>query len=584
MSGSPENQHFSVAPAGRGERRRAVLVAALVFFGYGYFFNHYDKISNPNETSRLYLTLAVVDSGTLAINDAIARHGVTWDRAERNGKLYCDKAPGIAFLAVPFYAAAKGVAALFGYELTMDGIQLAARFGTVILPTVVLCFFLYLFLAPILPSPRLRAGLVVLYALATPARIYGTLFFGHQTAAVLSIGGVILLLAQGRAAGWRAALCVFGAGVLVGGAFTVEYPALVTAILAGVLALFVVRPWWRLPIAALGVAVPVGLCLWYNQVAFGNPFSPGYAHLDSTFAAIHAKGLFGITTPKPEALYGVFLSFGRGLFVYAPWLVAALPGLFYLFPRGPSGQRALWVGVVLALLGYTYFATSFGFWIGGDAAGPRHLTALLPFLVFPAAAFVNRLAASRWQAPRILLSAAFVYSLVLSSFVAATFSYFSPDFANPFRDVTLEFWREGALAPNLGHLLGLRGAWSALPYLVVMGALAVRTACAYWWGAAREGSTEEASGRVLRFAAPACVLAVAALALAVVVAAFPSGRDVRGAHEARRYMKDLRPPGPLYEEAAADTARGRLLRGNAEMMDNQLDAAIQSYRASGPKQ
>lgn len=554
------------------EKRRAFFVAAVVLIAYGYFFNHYEKIANPNETSRLYLTLAAVDEGTLAINGPIARYGVTWDRAERNGKLYCDKAPGISFLAVPFYAAAKGAASLFGYELTMNGIQLVARFGTVILPTALLCFFLYLFLAPLLPSSRLRAALVLAYALATPARIYGTLFFGHQTAAALSMGGVLLLFAAGRRPGWSGALGVFAGGLLVGGAFAVEYPALVTALLAGILALFAVRPWWRLPIAALGVAIPVVLCLWYNHAAFGNAFSPGYAHLSSSFAAIHAKGLFGITTPKPEALYGVFLSFGRGLFVYAPWLLAALPGMYFLWRE--RSHRALWLSVLLALLGYTYFGTSFGFWIGGDAAGPRHLTLMLPFMVIPAAALLRRLSTSHWLAPRVFMGGAVVYSVVLSAFVAATFSYFSPDFANPFREVTLEYWREGVLAPNLGHLVGLTGVWSGLPYLLGVGALAL-------WMSRLFAPSEGV--RAVRIAVPVLVVASAAVALWVVVAAFPSGRDARAAHEARRYMKDMRPLGPLYEAGTRDTRAGHVLRGNAEMMDDQLDAALRSYRAARDK-
>jgi hypothetical protein len=552
------------------ERRRALFVAATVLVGYGYFFNHYEKIANPNETSRLYLTLSVVDEGTLAIDGPMKRYGVVWDRAEREGRYYSDKAPGLSFLAVPFYAAARGLTSLFGYELTMSGIQLVIRWSVVILPTVLLCYFLYQFLATLLPSPELRGLLVVLYAMATQARIYGTLFFGHQTAAVMSIGSVMLLVGVRKVPSLKGAAAVFLAGLLGGAAFATEYPTFVAVIAMGALSLFVARPWWRVLVFGAGVAIPVVLCLLYNQAAFGDPYSPGYAHLTTGFAAIHAKGLFGVTTPKPEALFGSFFSLGRGLFLYTPWLLAALPGFYWLW-KVREWRPIFWTAL-LALVGYTYFVSSFGYWIGGDSAAPRHLTVLVPFLVFPVAALVNRVASARWDSPRLLLSTAFVFSLLLANFIAATFSYYSPQLENPFRDLTLEFWREGLLAPNLGHLVGLSGLWSAVPYALGVSALAIWAATATW---------EPGPGiRLRRILAGAYCLTGAALGLLVLVSVRPEGRNAWASHEVRRYMMVFTPPGERYVAEKEPTRSGLVLRGNNAMLDNRLDEAVRHYRAA----
>ena len=289
--------------------------------------------------------------------------------------------PAAPIASSPAYALAKWTSELFGEPLSYAGAHAAARWGAVILPTVFFCYFLYLFLGAILPDPRLRTLLVLVYALGSLSRTYGVLFFGHQTAAVLSCGGVMLLWRYGRQPGGRALLAMLTGGLMIGAAFSVEYPMFVTALVAGFLALWAARPWWRLLPLGFVVAVPVLLGLWYNQAAFGDPFSPGYAHLTSSFAAVHAEGLFGITTPKLDALYGSFVSPERGLFVYSPWLLAALPGCFFLIHGRTT--RALGVAVLALFLGYVYFISSFGYWVGGDSAGPRHLTPLVPHVFTP---------------------------------------------------------------------------------------------------------------------------------------------------------------------------------------------------------
>src|SRR5205823_13250063 len=97
------------------------------------------------------------------------------------------------------------------------------------------------------------------------------------------------------------------AGLLVRGTFATDYPSAVTVIAAAVLAALVARPWWRIFAFAVGVAVPVALCFLY-------PFA--------------SRG-FALGAPHAAALFESFFSLQRGLFVLAPWLLAAFPGFYW---------------------------------------------------------------------------------------------------------------------------------------------------------------------------------------------------------------------------------------------------------------
>ena len=74
-------------------RLRALLLFAVIFFSYAYFYEG----AGWNQNSRLDMVRAIVEQGTLRID---AFHQNTADKAFANGHYYSDKAPGLALLAV----------------------------------------------------------------------------------------------------------------------------------------------------------------------------------------------------------------------------------------------------------------------------------------------------------------------------------------------------------------------------------------------------------------------------------------------------------------------------------------------------
>src|ERR671918_2443203 len=86
----------------RSNVRPEIPLFALVFGAYAYFY----QAGGWNQNSRFDLTRALVEDGTSRID---ASHKNTGDKAKREGHYYCDKAPGVSWLGVPAYAAARAV-------------------------------------------------------------------------------------------------------------------------------------------------------------------------------------------------------------------------------------------------------------------------------------------------------------------------------------------------------------------------------------------------------------------------------------------------------------------------------------------
>src|SRR5512134_3987902 len=86
-------------------RRRWYVIAFVVAFVWS--FPWFPAIHSANELPRAYLTAAMVDDGTFAIDGGIARWGKTGDVSPSGGHVYSNKAPGSSILAIPGYLAVK---------------------------------------------------------------------------------------------------------------------------------------------------------------------------------------------------------------------------------------------------------------------------------------------------------------------------------------------------------------------------------------------------------------------------------------------------------------------------------------------
>jgi hypothetical protein len=376
------------APARRLLRRPEAWVFVILLGSYSYFWQSRDW----NSASRLMLTYAMVDRGTVAIS-GLEDH--THDRAFLRGRYFSDKLPGFSLLAAVPYALAKPALGLPDHPLDVKGEGFAhwpadywVTLGTSGLLTALTGVLLAGLARDVGCGPRQSALIGLCYGLATPAYAYATMSYGHQASACLLLASFAMLW---RTDAPRPALLCFAAGVFASYAAVIELQVGPVAAILGLYLIAQVLGGLRRPMMlgdfAVGAAIPALILLGYNQLAFGSPWDMGYFHhTTKLFADVHtAQNPLGLQ--RPEAARALALLWGRhrGLLFYAP-VVALVPfGLAALVAKGFRGMAIVASAVMAAV-----FAVNLSYpeWTGGWSTGPRLLVPLLPFAMLPVAGFL----------------------------------------------------------------------------------------------------------------------------------------------------------------------------------------------------
>ncbi|MCX7959230.1 MAG: hypothetical protein N3B13_09300, partial [Deltaproteobacteria bacterium] len=218
----------------------------------------------------------------------------------------------------------------------------------------------------------------------------------------------------------------------------------------------------RVIIYSLSAIVPVLLLMHYFNTCFGSVFSTGYQHLDSeTFSRIHREGLLGFKYPDPKAILNLLFGSQRGLFFFSPVMIFAV---LNIVKEGlKSGLNRL---IPTIFLSYTLLISSFGYWIGGDAAGARHLLPLNYFLIVPSAFFLEKN-----QKNLFLISLFFGLLFVSVHNIITTnlsWPFFPPQFLNPIADFAYILINDGYITNSVSNLFGIYGYSSAGIYIFVV--------------------------------------------------------------------------------------------------------------------
>ena len=424
-------------------RRRSALewsAIALAFVFHAAFFTWFPSLRSPNELTRVYLASALVEDGTVCIDQQLKRNARIFDLSERevDGRrhYYSDKAPGVAFLALP---------ALALYEKMVDVPLLTTkvrltRFVVSTVPTVLLLWLLLDVLGAYLQSPRLPALLVLAYALGSVATPYASMAFGHQLSGVVlfALFCAILRASSDGSAWWSAAI---GAGASL--AVMVEYQNVLLLVPFGSFYLLRVAARPRHLLAATLAAAPLTLLLLaYHQAAWGSPFKTGYSFIASSFREVHAQGMLGVAWPRPAHAYLSFLSPAKGLFFFAPWLALCVPGLVLAWR---SGALALRFSVAFVVL-YALFVSALIYPVGGWTVSQRHLVPAVPFMLLPIGLLVERLARFR-ELGRILFVGLALPALLACGLSAVVWPHWQEQLVNPFWQLGWPLFRDGWVAP-----------------------------------------------------------------------------------------------------------------------------------------
>jgi hypothetical protein len=462
----------------------------LLVLSYAYFIS---STPNFNTESHLYTAFAIVDHHTVSIDAYQTRLG---DKSYSNGHFYSDKAPGVALLAVPVYAALelgfpghKGQAyrAVGKHKYTIARttayMRYAITYVLLIIPSAIFSVLLWLFLCRFMTRAWAMA-LAAAYALGTIAFPYSSWLFSHQITAMLLFGAFLALYAQtkDRPSSRRTLWLTCLAGLLAGYSVIGEYPTILIAALLGLYAMAIAGSRWRAAVAFAAGMIPAALInIGYNVIAFGKPFSTGYMYVSSNLykSHIHGNGLgltnplsYGVQAPTLNSLFQITLSSYRGLFFYCPVLLLFFAGCCFMWRRRELRPELLLCGAVVL----TYFLMvasrpeNQNGWAGGWSIASRHLTPVLPFMILPMAFGFYVPAFRRIFVVLAALSMAIMFSIMASAY-GGGLPYGDH---NPMGNAVWAHLRRGTIDVNWGWLLGLRGPISLVPYVVIAGLLVVR--------------------------------------------------------------------------------------------------------------
>jgi len=397
----PVSSVSSALPPSADDRWRPLQGFALLLLWYAFFAHNY---LTANDGSRFALTAAIVEGDTLEIGTIYPRivdasaHPV--DAAIFDGRIYSDKAPLGALLAVPVYRLAR---------------RLTDRLPWLVYAVTVCCASLCGALLGLLFLLTLRdwgvtstRALLLTLAVGFGSNLFywSTVFFSHALTSLL-LFGAWFALRRYRHRWW-----LIAAGAAAGAAFTSEFSALPA--IAGVVVYALARHRGRALWLLAGVLPPLLMLAGYDYLLFGDPLVLPYRH-QMFFADAHSTGFYGVHLPQPLELLRLLFGPQHGLLLYNPLLLAALVATPLFVKRWRS--EACWV---LAIAGALLLALS-----GMDTVrvlgrcwGPRLLLPALPFLALALAVVDGQRRWLRWTSTiAIALSVAINFAIVNASYL-----------------------------------------------------------------------------------------------------------------------------------------------------------------------
>lgn len=316
-----------------------------------------DAQQGDNSLTRAFTVQNVVDQNTFSI-DTFSRS--TGDIAFVNGHYYSDKAPLPTLVAIPFYALFSKV--LVPQDRAHQS-KIAIHVGTFFCATLPFFFIVWMIIQEVFSKGVHSKIVPVLLAIFSGfIYSYASAFWGHMlTAFFLLI--VYRCIQNGK---------YYYAGLAGGAVFACEYMYAIV-IACWVIYFFLDSKKMRSTVEiCLGCIPGIALVMFNNYLITSNPFEMTYKSFATEgFDAI--KTNYGFSFPMLKALYGLSFSDYRGLFIYLPILA---PLIFFSYKNKRNGM------LFFSLVIFFIVLSSFHFWHGGWAYGPRYLLPLSVILLY----------------------------------------------------------------------------------------------------------------------------------------------------------------------------------------------------------
>jgi hypothetical protein len=325
-------------------------------------------------------------------------HQFSVDLCIRDGHYYCDKAPGVSFLSLPFVAGTYAVLQATGRTEQLDEFDkqnpkepnnnfklliIAGSFVVSIIGAiaVVVMFCLMRSMNTALSTALLTA---LLFGFGTPFFVWSTVMFGHSPAAAFLLFGLAFGL---RSVSNPSVVSYFATGLILAYSVWIEYTAAIPAVIIGLFLLaamkqqgYVIKKiiYSALLLFAGALPVALGFC-YYNTLAFGSPLNLGYQFVSTNFAKMD-EGFCGLKLPNLQVVFLTLFDPQYGILWFSPILFLSPFCAFANILK----KRYVLLNVVCFVIPFYYFMmnSSYAYWMQSACSG-RHLTGALPFLIIP---------------------------------------------------------------------------------------------------------------------------------------------------------------------------------------------------------
>ena len=324
-------------------------------------------IASSDGVTVFNVTQALIEDGGIAVKGDNVAEGV-------DGKLYSRYGIGLSIAAVPFYLLGKAVAVFAPIHLVPLVLKGAVSATNAAIGAVA-CILLFLTALRFGYSQQVAFQLTIAFAFSTFFIVYATKSFLTQPLETLCLLGAIYYLVSFRQDTNSSKLLyagIFGGfGILAKWFFVINLPILIAYLLTTPSRSSRVKD---LTLFATPVAGFFAAGLWYNYLRFGSIWLTGYGGELQSFS-----------TPLFVGLYGLLLSSGKSLFLYAP---ITLLGLASLKSFAKDHGHETWLFLGLFLINPLAIAKYYD-WGGEGAWGPRYLTLVLPCLILPIGSLIG---------------------------------------------------------------------------------------------------------------------------------------------------------------------------------------------------
>jgi hypothetical protein len=415
----------------------------------------YPHFPSPNEFTRWLQVASAVDYGSLEVSPALPILGSRIeDLSLVDGRIYSNKAPGLALIAIPGYLMARPFSGAPS-RANLRPVLYSMRLWGATLPMVLLMLVFRSTARRLGFSDGVIARALLALAFATPLFAYGLLLFSHVlVACCLFAAWALLYVAPPQKSRWRAP----GAGALIGLAVMSEYPAAIPGAIL-IAPLLTQRRFGALGSVLMGASPFAVLLGIYHALAFGSPFRlPGQFELFPQFRELAARGILGIQWPAPSRLAGLLFDGSKGLLVFSPIL---LMGLFWLRAGARQLSREALFSLIAVPASIVLIYAGYPNWHGGWTVGARYIAAAVPFLAFPLL-FREWTPLARWLCG---------WSVTAVALTTLVFPFVPPSFPLPWGSFAMPLLRHGLVIPNWFHWIAAPLAVS-VPFALVAAAVA----------------------------------------------------------------------------------------------------------------